>query len=104
MGGNFRLRYCPVQPGLGELPARNVAGGIAQKSAASAERNQQLRQSHINQVNLQKRQNWKYFSENWEIYQGLICDFYLKTGVPYVIIRERNATHILLFAKLNTGG
>ena len=55
--GSFRLRYCPVHPGLGDLPARNVAKGIAQKSGASAERNRQLRQSHNDQITFQQRKN-----------------------------------------------
>ena len=95
--GKFPSEILSCPPGAGRAP-RNVARGIAQKSAASAERNQQLRQSHINQVNLQKRQNWKYFSENWEIYQGHICDFYLRLGF-LTLSKEREMQHTFCFSQ-----
>ena len=55
--GKFPSEILSCPPGLGDLPARNVAKGIAQKSGASAERNRQLRQSHNDQITFQQRKN-----------------------------------------------
>ena len=94
-GGKFPSEILSCPPGAGpELSARNVSGGIAQKSAASAERNQQLRQSHINLINLQKRQNWKTFIRDWEIDQGHI----FTSDRSSLVLRY----HIAFFKRLNT--
>ena len=55
--GKFPSEILSCPPRLGDLPARNVAKGIAQKSGASAERNRQLRQSHNDQITFQQRKN-----------------------------------------------
>ena len=53
--GKFPSEILSCPPGAGRAPRKKCRQrGIAQKSAASAERNQRLRQSHINQINLQK--------------------------------------------------
>ena len=55
--GKFPSEILSCPPRLGDLPARNVAKGIAQKSGASAERNRQLRQSYNDQITFQQRKN-----------------------------------------------